>query len=498
MVRVSNSDKTICFAGSICVDERSEGMHKGRKEGGRPTKEGDRTVKGNEMEGDRTVKSKHFVAFVIAILIVTALLAAGCGTSAESTSTTATTGTTVTTSGTSTTGSTGTVTTTVGPATGDPIKIGVIYSATGMAAAPSAELVNALNLELKKLNAAGGIDNRPIEFVMVDDGTDAQKGVVAATKLIQDDKVTAILGPFAMFVSSPVGLLAEKSQMPIIYLTPKSPADKAEQKYTFAIDYSVMQQMAMSFMLIQESGFKKWVAFAENMPGGSQSLAALAGMAPKAGISFTAYPDTWDLTEMDLSGVITKIAAAAKKEGADALYIGMNENQAPSICKGLRDLGITAPIFTTANVGSERLFLLGPEPVEGLTFLGKATMDPAAVPDSALTKENATDFVARYEQEYGEKPSLFPTLGADAFAVLVDALKRGGTDPVKLRDALESTNELVAVGGLYTFSPTVHDGSHAGMFQFTCKDGKFVFVKQIDLPAAPPAAAGGTATTSAP
>ena len=194
---------------------------------------------------------------------------------------------------------------------------------------------------------------------------------------------------------------------------------------------------------------------------------------------------------MDLSGVVTKIAAAVKKEGADALYIGMNENQAPYICKGLRDLGITVPIYTTANVGSQRLFALGPEPVEGLVFMGKATMDPAAIPDSAPTKAIATEFIERFNAEYGKNPGLFSTLGYDAFAVLVDALKRGGTEQTKLRDAIEATNELVAVGGLYTFSPTVHDGAHGGMFQFAVKDGKFVYVKTVELSAAPPAAAGG-------
>ncbi len=156
---------------------------------------------------------------------------------------------------------------------------------------------------------------------------------------------------------------------------------------------------------------------------------------------------------MDFSGVVTKIAAAVKKEGAEALYIGMDENQAPYICKGLRDLGITVPIYTTANVGSQRLFALGPAPVEGLVFMGKATMDPSAIPDSAPSKAIATEFIARFNAEYGENPGLFATLGYDAFAVLVDALKRGGTDQAKLRDAIEATNELATVGGLYTFSP---------------------------------------------
>ena len=119
-------------------------------------------MKANEKKGDRTVKGKHFVAFVLAILIVTALLVAGCGSSEESTSTTATPATT---SGTSTPGSTDSVSTTVVSATGEPIKIGLLYSATGMAAAASSEVVDALKLELKLLNAAGGIDGRPIEFV---------------------------------------------------------------------------------------------------------------------------------------------------------------------------------------------------------------------------------------------------------------------------------------------------------------------------------------------
>ena len=443
------------------------------------------------------MKGKHFVAFVLAIMIVAALLAAGCGSSAESTSTTATPATTATTSGTSTPGSTDSVSTTVGSATGEPIKIGLLYSATGMAAAASSEVIDALKLELKLLNAAGGIDGRPIEFVMADDGSDAQKGVVAATKLIEDDKVTAILGPFAMFVSSPVGMLAEKAGVPIIYLTPKSPADTAPQKYPFAVDYKVMDMMGMSLQLMQETGLKKWVGFSENMPGGAQSLAALEQMGPSAGITFVAYPDTWELTDMDLSGVVAKIAAAVKKEGADGLYIGMNENQAPYIVKGLRDLGVTVPIHTTANVGSQRLFALGPEPVEGLTFMGKATMDPSAIPDSAPTKAIAAEFIERFNAEYGKNPGLFSTLGYDAFAVLADALKRGGTEPTKLRDAIEATDELVTVGGLYTFSPEVHDGAHGGMFQYTVKDGKFVYVKTVDLPAAPPTGAGGTSTTVA-
>ena len=439
------------------------------------------------------MKNKRLVAFVLAILIVTALLAAGCGSAAQSTSTTSAVQSTSTTSavetsstaassGTSTTGSTAAVSTTGGPAAGEPIKVGLLYSATGAAAAPSKEVVNALDLELKTINAAGGIDGRPIEFVKADDGSDAQKGVVAATTLIQDDKVVAILGPLATFVAAPVRLLAEKSQIPIINLAPVSPADLAlKQKWCFAIDYTVMQQVGQQLEMLKASGAKKWVGFAENLPGMADALHGLAAAAPSAGMTFTAYPDTWDITEMDVSGVVTKIAAAAKKQGADALFIAMNAYQAPYICKGLRDLGITAPIFATADSGSNSLFALGSAPVEGLSLLGEAVMGPAALPDSAPTKQNAVEFVAQYKQAYGQDPTQFSSLGYDGLAVLADALKRGGTDPTKLRDAIESTKDLVALGGVYTWGPDIHDGAHGGKFEFTVKDGKFVYVSTVDV-----------------
>jgi branched-chain amino acid transport system substrate-binding protein len=451
-------------------------------------KEGDRAVKGNARGGDRTVKGKHFVAFVLAILIVTALLAAGCGSSAQSTTTTSavetssTTATTVTSTTGSTTGSTVSVSTTVGPATGEPIKVGVICSLTGVAAAPGKEVVNALKLELKTINAAGGINGRPIEFVLTDDGSDTQKGVVAATKLIQDDKVVAILGPLATFVASPVRVLAEKSQIPIIQLTPASPADIVlKQKWAFNIDYSIMQQVGMAVQLVKESGAKKWVGFAENLPGMAEAVKGQAAAATAAGISFTYYPDTWDPGLTDFSGVVTKIAAAAKKEQADALYIGCDELVAAYIFRGLRDVGITAPIFSSATVGSDRLFVLGPKPVEGVTLPGEAMLDPSALPDSAATKQNATEFLALYKAEYNGAPSIYASLGYDGLAVLADALKRSGTDPTptKIRDAIESTKELIALGGVYTYGPDVHDGAHAGTFEYTVKDGKFVYVKTL-------------------
>ena len=115
-------------------------------------------------------------------------------------------------------------------------------------------------------------------------------------------------------------------------------------------------------------------------------------------------------------------------------------------------------------------------------MLGEAVMGPSALPDSAPTKQLALAFAAQYKQEYGQDPTQFSSLGYDGLAVLADALKRGGgDDPAKLRDAIESTKDLVALGGVYTYGPDVHDGAQGGKFEFTVKDGKFVYVGTVGL-----------------
>ena len=81
-----------------------------------------------------------------------------------------------------------------GGAAKQPIKIGAILSLTGSYAGLGAPEKQALDLEVKRINDAGGVNGRPIEVVIVDDATDAPKAEAAATKLIDQDKVVAILG----------------------------------------------------------------------------------------------------------------------------------------------------------------------------------------------------------------------------------------------------------------------------------------------------------------
>ncbi len=73
----------------------------------------------------------------------------------------------------------------------------------------------------------------------------------------------------------------------------------------------------------------------------------------------------------------------------------------------------------------------------------------------------ATDFITRYEAEYGSKPDIFAGHAYDALHIVVDALERmpeGDIDPVALRDEIEKTSGFIGIGGTFNFSADDHNG----------------------------------------
>ncbi|MBC7294361.1 MAG: ABC transporter substrate-binding protein, partial [Thermoleophilia bacterium] len=150
------------------------------------------------------MRKRTAMGILLAALLVVVLVVAACG-GGGTTTTSAITGTTAGGTGASTGG---------GAATGEPIKLGLLMSLTGVSAAPCANVVNAVKLEVDAINAAGGVNGRPIELVVEDDKSDVTAATAAMTKLIQQDKVTAIMGPFPMWCAAPSAAIASKAEVP--------------------------------------------------------------------------------------------------------------------------------------------------------------------------------------------------------------------------------------------------------------------------------------------
>ena len=79
-----------------------------------------------------------------------------------------------------------------------------------------------------------------------------------------------------------------------------------------------------------------------------------------------------------------------------------------------------------------------------------------------------------YEVQFKEDVSTFGGHAWDAFAILSEAIKRAGTDKYKVRDAIEGIKGFPGTAGIFSFSPTDHNGLTMDAFEMlTVKNGAF-------------------------
>ncbi len=430
---------------------------------------------------------KLTIAGLVAVLLLAVVFVVACGgttttTAPASTETTVAGGSTTTVAGGSTTTAAGGSTTTAagGPATGEPIKIGVLASLTGAAAPAFPAVQKGYQLEVAAFNAAGGVNGRPIQLIEVDDKSDAATAVSAATKLITQDKVVALLGGLNTPAALAVEPLAGKYEIPFIrFDTPTLDSPATNAKWGFIASVGPTDVADALEKEIAAEGWKKIVAAADILPPNFQALQILEKDAPSKGFTIDYLKDTWQLDATDLSPQINKIYAAYQADKPDVLFVMSAIVQTPVLTKGLLDLGVTVPQQSGPVSGHPGIFANGPAAVEGLYVIGAGVINPSQLPDDYPNKQVMLDFATRYQAKYNEAASLFAGLGYDASHILFEGLKAGIDNPAKIRDGIEAIKNLPVSQGTCTYSPTDH-ALHGGYNEWQAKGGTFNFVRKLN------------------
>jgi len=221
---------------------------------------------------------KLLVVFAVAVLVLTlGALAVACGggtttTTAAAAATTTAAAPTTTAAAPSTTAAAPTTTaaatpTTAGAPSGDPIKIGHIVNLSGPEAFVGQEQEAALEVAL---NVVGnGIAGHPVQIIKEDAAGTSDGALAAAKKLVEQDKVTAILGPTEIGQKMAVNGYMQTANTPWIIYNP-SPLDIAKgNKWLIASGGSENQPgTVMADYLFKDKGYKTIVTLTENNQGG--------------------------------------------------------------------------------------------------------------------------------------------------------------------------------------------------------------------------------------
>ncbi len=337
----------------------------------------------------------------------------------------------------------------------EPIKIGAILSLTGTYAGLGEGEKNVIDLEVAKINEAGGVNGRPIEVIVEDDATDEAKAVAAAAKLIEQDGVVAILGATGSGQTMAVRGDVQRAAIPQVSMAGATAITDPVDPLVFATPWS--NTIVVPFILdyLKSQGITKIGLISDSGGFGKDGQAVITADAPEYGVTIV-DDETFNPGDTDMTAQLTKI----KNSDAQAIVMWTAGAEAATIAKNAKDLGIELPIYASHGIARREFIEGAGDAAEGIKLAAGKILLPEAYGEDTEAYTVATDFIDRYQQAYGEAPSTFAGYAYDALHLTVDAAKRvqGDLTPAALRDEIEKTSGFVGTGGTFTFSAEDHNG----------------------------------------
>jgi len=340
----------------------------------------------------------------------------------------------------------------------DEYRIGAIFASTGGASTLGLPEKNTAEMLVEELNAAGGINGKPVKLIFYDTEGDATKTVTVTNKLIKKDKVDIIIGPTTSGNSMAILNIVAKEKVPLISCAASVRIVVPVKPYVFKTPQTDVMAVEKIYTKLQADGIKKIAILTASGGFGDSGRKQLQNLASKYGLSVIADERFGD-KDTDMSAQLTKI------KGTDAqALISWGIGPAPvQIAKNRKQLGMTIPLYNSHGVASPRFITGAAGAAEG-TFLpaGKLiVVDQLA--DDDPQKSVLSKYKADYESKFGAGTiNTFGGHAYDAFKLAVKAIeaaaKSGEVTHASIRDELEKITGFVGTGGIFNFSTDDHNG----------------------------------------
>ena len=351
-----------------------------------------------------------------------------------------------------------------------PIKIGASMSVTGTYAKPGTYQRQGYDVCIDELNAKGGILGRKVELVIYDDQSTPATAVRLYEKLITEDKVDAVMGPYSSAVSEAVANVTEKyKKVMVAPLAATTSIFKKGRKYIFMVITPAENYLDGLIDMAAKRGLKTVAIIHEDTLFPKASAAGTVEAAKKKGMQVVlqeAYPKG----NTDFSALLVKIKAA----NPDVIAAGTYFDDAVAITRQMKELNVNPKMFGL-TVGGDLpefydLLKQNAEYVYGSTQW-----------DESLPYPGQKEFLAAYKAKFkGQEPSYHTAAGYAGCLIYAEAVKKAGSlDADKVRDQLLKM-EIKTAFGDYKVEPDGFQIAHK-MVMLQWQDGRRIVVWPDDL-----------------
>jgi len=355
------------------------------------------------------------------------------------------------------------------------IKIGSVLSVTGPASFLGDPEKKTLEMYVRDINAAGGVSGKKLELFIYDDGSDANKARTFATRLVEEDKVDAVIAGSGSGSALAIRGVFEDAALPYISLAGAAEIVLPVRKWVFKMPHTEPMSCGKIFEDLKKRNLTRIGIISGTDGWGKAMRAECVAMAPKEGITVV-KDEIYGAADSDMTPQLTNIKNTA---GVQAV-INCGFGQGPAIVtRNYRQVGLAVPLYQSHGVSSKSYINLAGEAANGVRLPAAALLVADQLPDSDPLKKVAIEYKTKFEKETGQPVSTFGGHARDALFMLVEALKRAGSaDKAKVRDEIEKTKNFIGTGGVINMSATDHLGLDLNSFRMIeIKNGDWSLVQ---------------------
>ena len=356
--------------------------------------------------------------------------------------------------------------------TGNELKIGVSAPLTGDISALGQSTKNAILLAQDEANEGGGIKvgekTLKVRFIVEDDENKPESTATVFQKLINQDKVLAIIGSQSSKCSNAGAPIAETARIPQLTPWSTNPNVTKGRSFVFRACFidpfqgKVVAQFAIGKLKAKSAAVVYDVASDYN-----KGIAEVfRDEFTRMGGQVVGY-ETYNTKDTDFSAQLTKVKGA----NPDILFLPNYFNEVPLQIQQARKLGLTATVLGGDGWDNPELVKLGGSVMNGTYFSNHYSPDL----DSPIAKA----FIAKYQARFKAVPDAAAALTYDSALLLFKAIAAAGkADPKAIRDALAATRGFQGVTGSISYAGGGDPVKGAVVIKI--ENGRFVFDSAVN------------------
>ena len=307
-----------------------------------------------------------------------------------------------------------------------PIRIGASLSLTGTYAKLGKNQHEGYQLCIKDLNAKGGVLGRKLEFVVYDDQSTPATAVRLYEKLITEDKVDGVMGPYSSPVSEAAANVTEKyKKIMVAPLAATTSIFRKGRKYIFMVISPAEGYLEGVVDMAAKRGLKTVAVVNEDTLFSKAAAAGAVELAKKKGMQVV-FSEAYPKGNTDFSALLTKIKAA----NPDVVVAGTYFDDAVALTRQMKELNVNPKMYGV-TVGGDLPEFYDTLKQNAEYIYGATQWEPT------LPYPGNQEFFETYKKDFGHEPSYHSAAGYAGCLIYGEAVKRAGSlDADKVREQL--------------------------------------------------------------